>query len=177
VIPLQFETVTRGDQCTRGADLVDYPQADSQNGYQEVCKFRSRCEWIWVRSFGSTTYVSWFFVKTKTLGVVCWLRRRIGWFPCLQDYLLTTTTHTDSTVHIFTTVSSTHTTYVRTYHLPVRQYHYYYSQQKDLLNKHNILPGSRKTKCVWHQRWRFSTHTLPVSPLLTHACTQVYRLS
>ncbi len=27
------------------------------------------------------------------------------------------------------------------------------------------------SKCLWQQRWRFWTHTLPVVPLLTHTCT------
>ena len=33
------------------------------------------------------------------------------------------------------------------------------------------------SKCVWHQRWRFWSRTLPVPPFLTHTCTQVNRFS
>jgi hypothetical protein len=71
-------------------------------------EFRSRCEWIWVRSFGSTTYVcfttttvekliknrekSWFLQKKKSwCGAMT--PRRIRWFLSLQDVFLTTTAH------------------------------------------------------------------------------------
>ena len=71
-------------------------------------EFRSRCEWIWVRLFRSTTCVcfttttvekliknrekSWFLQKKKIL-VWCDDPRRIRWFLSLQDVWITTTTH------------------------------------------------------------------------------------
>jgi hypothetical protein len=57
VIPLQIEVTTRRGQCTRGVVLKQIHRMGSRRYVLSVDndnEFRSRCEWIWVRRFGST---------------------------------------------------------------------------------------------------------------------------